>query len=82
MSDALLYTRRTRNPLPTYGWEYLNNYLIYTSDALPYTRGTRILRLHGVRNYLKNYIAIYKHLTHSRICVELASHAYMGLGIF
>ena len=45
-----------------------------------YTRGTRIFRLLGVRNYLNNYFA-YKRLTRSRICGELESHAYLGLGI-
>ena len=39
------------------------------SETLPYTRGTRIPRLLGVRNYLNNYFA-YKRLTRSRISVE------------
>ena len=42
------------------------------SVALPDTRGTRIPRLLGVRNYLKKYSAKYKRLTCSRIRVELA----------
>ena len=49
-------------------------------DALPYMRGTRILRLLGVRNYLNNYFA-YKRLTRSRIQVELASPVYLELRI-
>ena len=51
------------------------------SDALPYTRGARIPRLRGVRNYLNNYFVMYTRLTHSRIHVELAPFAYLGLGI-
>ena len=51
------------------------------SDTLPYKRGTRISRLLVVRNYLKNYLAWYKRLTHSRIRVGLSSPAYSGLGI-
>ena len=47
----------------------------------PVSRGTRIRRLLWVKNYLKNYFAMYKHVTHSRIRVELVSPAYMGLGI-
>ena len=61
-------------------------------DALPYTRGSRILRLLAVTNYLKNNFAMYVRLTHSRIRVDLAypayrirekhpSPAYLGLGI-
>ena len=50
-------------------------------DALPYTRGTRIPRLLGVRNYLNNYFTMYKRLTHSRIRVELVFSAYLWLGI-
>ena len=48
---------------------------------LSYTRGTRITRLLRVRNYLNNYFAMFTRLTYSRICVELASPAYLGLGI-
>ena len=44
-------------------------------------RGTRIPRLLEVRNYLNNYRAKYKYLTRSRIRVELASPAYLGLGV-
>ena len=51
------------------------------SDVLPYTRGYRILRLLGVWNYLNNYCAKYKRLTRSGIRLELASPAYLGLGI-
>ena len=40
-----------------------------------------IPRLFGVRNYLNNYFAMYTRLTHSRIRVELALPAYLGLGI-
>ena len=47
---------------------------------LPYTGGTPIARLLGVRNYLNNYFVIYTRLTCSRICVELASPGYMGFG--
>ena len=43
--------------------------------------GTRIPSLLGVRNYLKNYFAMYTRLTLSRICVELAPLAYLGLRI-
>ena len=43
------------------------------SDTLAYTRGSHILRLLGVRNYLNNYFAMYKHLTRSRVQVELAT---------
>ena len=35
--------------------------------------GTRIPRILGIRNYLKNYFAMYKRLTRSRIQVELTS---------
>ena len=48
---------------------------------LPYTRGTRIPRLLGVRDYLNHYIAMYKRLTRSRITVELASPAHFWLRI-
>ena len=51
------------------------------NDVLSYTRGTRIPRLLGDRNYLNNYFANYTRLTHSRIRVELASSAFLGLGI-
>ena len=43
--------------------------------------GTRILRLLWVRNYLNNYFAMNKSLTRSRTHMELASPAYLGLGI-
>ena len=46
-----------------------------------YTRETRIPHLLGFKNYLNNYYAMYKHLTRSRISVELASPDYLGLGI-
>ena len=45
------------------------------------TRGTRITLLLRVRNYLNNYFVMYKRLTISRIRLELASLAYLGLGI-
>ena len=48
------------------------------SDELPNTSGTRFPRLLGVRNYLKNYFAMYKRLTRSRMRVEFASPAYLG----
>ena len=51
------------------------------SDALQYTRGTRIPRLLGVTNYLNNYFAMYIRLTSSRLREDLASSAYLGLGI-
>ena len=54
---------------------------VQTSEALPYTRGTRIHRLLGVWNYLNNNFAMYKRLTRSRIRVELVSPVYLGLGI-
>ena len=50
-------------------------------DALTYRRGSRILRLLEVRNYLKNYFATYKRLKLSRTRVKLASPAYLVLGI-
>ena len=50
-------------------------------SRFPHTRGTRIPRLLNVRNYLKNYFAMYKRLTRTRIRVELTSSAYLGLGI-
>ena len=40
------------------------------SDALPYTCGTGIPRLLGVKNYLKNYFTVYKRLTRSRTLLE------------
>ena len=40
-----------------------------------------ITRLLAVRNYLNNDFAMYKRLTPSRIRVEHASPAYLGLGI-
>ena len=43
--------------------------------------GTRIPRLRGVRNYLNNYFDMAKRMAHSRIRVELAPTAYVGLGI-
>ena len=49
------------------------------SDALQYTRETRIPCLLAVKNYLNNYFA-YKRQTRSRIRVNLASPAYLGLG--
>ena len=54
---------------------------VYTSDALPNTGGTQIHHLRGVRNYLNNYFAKFKCLTRTRIRVELACPAYMGVGI-
>ena len=51
------------------------------SDTLPGTRGTRIPRLLGVRNYLNNYFAMYTRPTRSRIRVDYASPAYLVLGI-
>ena len=46
-----------------------------------YTRGTCIPDLLGVKNYLNNYFVIYTRLTRSRIRVDLASPAYLGLRI-
>ena len=53
-----MYTRLTRleyvrnsHPRLLEVRDYLNIYFVYTSDALPYTRGTYIPRLLGVRNY-------------------------------
>ena len=51
------------------------------TDALSYTRGTRIPSLNGVKNYLNNYFAMYTRLASSRIHVELASPAYLGVEI-
>ena len=45
------------------------------------TRGPRIPRLLEVRKYLNNYFVIYERLTPSRMRMELAIPAYMGLGI-
>ena len=50
-------------------------------DVLPYTRWTRNPRLNGVRNCLNIYFFLYARLTRSRIRVELASLAYLGLRI-
>ena len=49
------------------------------ADVLPYTCGTRSPRLLGVRNYLNNYFAMCKRLTHSRIRVELAAPRLVGV---
>ena len=46
---------------------------------LPCTHGPRIAHLHGVRNYLNNYFAMYKRLTRSRIRVVLTSPTYLGV---
>ena len=54
---------------------------MYKRLTLLYTRGTRIPPLLGVRNYLYNYFVMYKRLTRSGIYAELASSAYLGLGI-
>ena len=51
------------------------------SDALPYTLRARIPSLPGVRNYLNNYFATYTRLSRSSRHMELASPAYLGLGI-
>ena len=45
------------------------------SYALPYTPGTRIPRLLGI----KNYFAMYQSLTHTCIRVELASRSLLGV---
>ena len=50
-------------------------------DALPYSRGTRVRRLLGVRCYLNNYITMYMRLSLSRIHADLAFPTYLGLGI-
>ena len=50
-------------------------------DAHPATYGTRKCPLLGFRNYLNNYFAMYKRVTPSRLHVQLASVAYVGLGI-
>ena len=34
-----------------------------------------------IRNYLNKYFAMYQRLTHSRICLEIASPAYLRLEI-
>ena len=51
------------------------------SDTFPDTRGTCIPRLLGVKNYVNNYFAMYTRLTRSRMRVDLASFAYLRLGI-
>ena len=69
---------------PAYLWLEIIQIIIfqiYPSDALPYTRGTGILRLLMVRDYLKNYYAMYTRLTRSHIRVELAFPAYLVLEI-
>ena len=77
-----MYTRGTRLPRLLGVTNYLNNYFaMYTRLTLPYTRGTRIPHLLEFKNYLNNYYAMYKRLTRSRIRVELASPAYLGLRI-
>ena len=82
MSDVLPYTIGTRIPRLLGVRNYLKKFCkLYTSDALPYTLVTRIPRLLAFRNYLNNYFAMYKRLTRSRICLELASRAYLGLRI-
>ena len=48
---------------------------------LQYSRGIGTFRLHVVKNYLINYFAMYTRLTRSRIGVELASSAYLGIRI-
>ena len=48
---------------------------------LPYSPGTRILRLLGVRYYLNNDFANYALLTRTRIRGEIASPAHLGLAI-
>ena len=82
-SDALPYTRGTRTPRLLGMKNYLNNYFVMykTSDALPNMRGTHLRRLLGVGNYLNNYFFMYTRLTRARIRVDLASPAYLGLGI-
>ena len=77
-----MFTSGTRIPRLLGVWNYLNNYFaMYTRLTLPYTRGTRICRLLGFKNYLNNYTAMYARLTRSCILVELASPAYLGLGM-
>ena len=46
-----------------------------------YTRGTRIPRRLGFKNYLNNYYDMYKRLTRSRVSVELVSPTNLGLRI-
>ena len=82
-----MYTRLTRShicgprlPRLLRVKNILNNYFAM-SDALPYTRGTCLHRRLGVMNYFNNYFAMYKRLIRSRIRVELASPAYLGLRI-
>ena len=55
--------------------------LCIMSDALPFTRGTRIPRLLEVRDYLNIYFSMYTCLTSSHIFADLASAAYLGLEI-
>ena len=49
------------------------------SDALPYARVTRFLRLLGDKNYLNNYFAMYTRLPRSRLRVYLESPAFLVL---
>ena len=51
------------------------------SGALPYTGGTCIPLLLADRNYLDYYFYMYKRLMRFRLCAELVSPAYLGLGI-
>ena len=75
----------TWNSHPSLTWGYeLFKYLfcdVYSSDALSYTLRTRIPCLLGFKNYLRNYFAVYKCLTHPQIRVDFASPAYLGLRI-
>ena len=65
---------------PAWGYELFKQlfYNVQKSDALPYTHGTRLPRLLGLRDYINNYFAMYKRLTRSRICVEIASQPASG----
>ena len=82
--------RLTRSPIraelasPTYlGLEIIEIIILPCINAwhAPSTRETCMPCQFVFRNYFKNYFAMYKRLTRTRIRVERASHAYSGLGI-
>ena len=77
-----MYTCGTRMPRQLGVRNCLNNYFsMYTRLTLPYTCGTGILHKLGFKNYINNYFTMYKRLPRSCIQVELATPAYLGLGI-
>ena len=49
------------------------------SDTFSDTHGSRIASLLVLKNYVNNYLAIYRRLAHSRIRADLPSPADLGL---